>query len=153
MGRLSNRLAKHDNGAALVEMALVLPLLMLLVFGIIDFGLCTKDRMAVSQAAREGARVAAVGGGTSAIKDSVVAGSPVLTISRSNITITTGAPSTDPKTWGALGDTTDALGKTVNNAVSGNMIRIQVTSTYTPITSLFWHVKPTLSGNSVMRRE
>ncbi|MBM9460410.1 pilus assembly protein [Nocardioides sp. zg-536] len=43
-----------------MEFALIVPVLLILVFGIIDFGFMLNDRQAVSQAAAEGARAAAV---------------------------------------------------------------------------------------------
>lgn len=49
-----------DRGAAAVEMALVLPLLLLLVFGIIDFGRIFTAEIQLSQAAREGVRLQAL---------------------------------------------------------------------------------------------
>ncbi|UMG93025.1 TadE/TadG family type IV pilus assembly protein [Nocardioides sp. TF02-7] len=49
-----------DDGAAAVEFALILPILMFLVFGIISFGYMLSFRQAMSQAAAEGARAAAV---------------------------------------------------------------------------------------------
>jgi len=50
-----------DRGAAAVEFALVLPLLLLIVFGIIDFGRALNAQITLTQAAREGARLAALG--------------------------------------------------------------------------------------------
>ena len=50
-----------ERGAAAVEMALVMPLLILMVMGIIDFGRIFNGEIQLSQAAREGARVAALG--------------------------------------------------------------------------------------------
>ena len=50
-----------DRGAAAVKMALVMPLLILMVMGIIDFGRIFNGEIQLSQAAREGARVAALG--------------------------------------------------------------------------------------------
>ena len=50
-----------DHGAAAVELALVLPLLLLLVFGIIDFGRMLNTQITLTEAAREGARAAALG--------------------------------------------------------------------------------------------
>lgn len=44
-----------------MEFALLLPVLALLVFGIIDFGLLFSDMLQIRQASREGARQAAVG--------------------------------------------------------------------------------------------
>jgi Flp pilus assembly protein TadG len=51
----------RDRGAVAVEFALVLPLLLLIVFGIIDFGRALNAQITLTQAAREGARLAAVG--------------------------------------------------------------------------------------------
>lgn len=45
-----------------MEFALVLPLLMLLIFGVIDFGRAYNMQLALTQAAREGVRVVALGG-------------------------------------------------------------------------------------------
>jgi Flp pilus assembly protein TadG len=50
-----------ERGAAAVEFALLLPLLLLLVFGIIDFGRAINAQITLTQAAREGARLAALG--------------------------------------------------------------------------------------------
>jgi len=54
-----------ERGAAAVEMALVLPLLLLVLFGLIDFGRAFNAQMQLTQAAREGVRVVVVGGFTS----------------------------------------------------------------------------------------
>ena len=51
----------RDRGAAAVEFALLLPVLLLLVFGIIDFGRALNAQITLTQAAREGARLAALG--------------------------------------------------------------------------------------------
>jgi len=47
-----------ERGQSLVEMALVLPLLLLLVAGIIDFGRAYNNYIIITNAAREGARAA-----------------------------------------------------------------------------------------------
>ena len=52
-----NRLARQ-RGSELLEFALVLPLLLLLVFGIAEFSLVLFDKAVVTNAAREGARLA-----------------------------------------------------------------------------------------------
>jgi Flp pilus assembly protein TadG len=51
-----------DLGAAAVEFALILPVLVLLIFAIVDFGRMLSTKIAVTEAAREGARAAAVAG-------------------------------------------------------------------------------------------
>jgi Flp pilus assembly protein TadG len=51
-----------DRGAAAVEMALVLPMLLLVLFGIIDFGRAFDTQMQLTQAALEAVRFKALGG-------------------------------------------------------------------------------------------
>ncbi|MGN6681446.1 MAG: TadE/TadG family type IV pilus assembly protein [Streptosporangiaceae bacterium] len=51
----------RDRGAAAIEFALLFPLLMLIVFGIIDFGRALNAQITLTQAAREGARLDALG--------------------------------------------------------------------------------------------
>ncbi len=51
-----------ERGQALVEMALILPVLLLLIFGIIEFGRIFNAYLIVTNAAREGARAGIVGG-------------------------------------------------------------------------------------------
>jgi len=59
--RLTNR---GDRGAALVEFALVLPLLVVLIFGIMESGWLFAQLTETRNAAREGARIAVVDFGT-----------------------------------------------------------------------------------------
>ena len=49
----------RDDGAALVEMAFLIPILGMLLFGIIEFGYLMSFRGGLAQAAAEGARAAA----------------------------------------------------------------------------------------------
>ena len=51
----------RDRGAAAVEFALVVPLLLLLVCGMIDFARAYNSRAELSEAAAEGARTLALG--------------------------------------------------------------------------------------------
>lgn len=60
MYREGHRRRRTDNGAAAVEFALVVPLLLFLLFAIISYGYMLAFRQAVSQATAEGARAAAV---------------------------------------------------------------------------------------------
>ena len=52
----------NDRGQAVIEMALTLPLLLLVVFGIIDFGFMFQRYEVVTNAAREGARLGVLTG-------------------------------------------------------------------------------------------
>jgi Flp pilus assembly protein TadG len=50
-----------ERGAAAVEMALVLPVLLVLIFGLVDFGRALNAQITLTSAAREGVRQAALG--------------------------------------------------------------------------------------------
>jgi Flp pilus assembly protein TadG len=60
------RLRKSEHGAELIEMAIVTPLLLLLVLGIVDFGFLFQRYVVLTNAAAEGARVASLPGYTAA---------------------------------------------------------------------------------------
>jgi Flp pilus assembly protein TadG len=47
---------KREDGAAAVEFALVLPILILILFGIIEFGFALYNKEVITNASREGAR-------------------------------------------------------------------------------------------------
>ena len=47
---------RHDTGQEVVEFALVLPLLLLMIFGIMEFGIVVFTYDTIANAAREGAR-------------------------------------------------------------------------------------------------
>ena len=51
---------KSQGGTAVVEFAVILPLLVLLVFGIIEFSILLYDKAMVTNASREGARAGIV---------------------------------------------------------------------------------------------
>jgi Flp pilus assembly protein TadG len=92
----ATRFARSERGAAMVEFAVVLPLLLLLVFGIIDFGRALYTLNNLTSAVREGGRYAAaqvedptsataVAAVTARVTDAVVAfggnpGDPTVTV-------------------------------------------------------------------------
>lgn len=82
----------RDRGAAAVEFALLLPLLLLMVFGMIDFGLALHAKVTITQAAREGARLAALGQVSTVVKARTQGAATGLTVPAAAITVTTCAP-------------------------------------------------------------
>ena len=60
--RRGTRIRVSERGAELVEFAFVLPLLLFVLAGIIDFGLLMQRYEVVTNAAREGARIASLPG-------------------------------------------------------------------------------------------
>jgi Flp pilus assembly protein TadG len=59
-----HRFVRSERGAELLEFALAMPLLLLVLAGIIDMGFLFKDYEVVTNAAREGARMASLPGWT-----------------------------------------------------------------------------------------
>jgi len=55
---------RADSGEALLEMALVLPILLVLSMGMLDFGRAFHAKSLVDQVSREGARVGVITGNT-----------------------------------------------------------------------------------------
>ncbi len=154
---------RTDPGSVTVEMVLVTPILLVLLFGIIEFGLIFKDVAILKQATREGARIAAVGETTTQIISRVQASAA--TISPDALTIelkyrvySGGWPSWDSAP--TLGDVSS--GETAqNNAPQGAQIRVQASYPHQLISGrLFSGLADnpdsqtmTLTTSSVMRRE
>jgi Flp pilus assembly protein TadG len=97
-----------DRGAAAVEFALLLPLLLLIVFGLIDFGRALNAQITLTQAAREGARLDALGGTTSQVCARVVTAATSLnlscTASPPEVTVTATCPAPTSGTPVGTGD-------------------------------------------------
>ena len=70
---LCNRInsLRNDRGAAAVEFALVVPILLMLVFGAIEYGRIYSELEVLESAAREGARAASVRGDALAVQTAV----------------------------------------------------------------------------------
>lgn len=95
--RKLRELLRNRKGQALVEMMLVLPFLLLVFSGVVDIGLVYQRNLMVNEAAREGARLAALGKDNSAI---------LAAVQRYDSTLTT---------------TTSASGKMVTVTVKGTV--------------------------------
>lgn len=105
---MHTKLRRRDVGAAMVEFALVLPLMLLVIGGVVDFGRMLFTEVTLTNAAREGARAAVVSTATTTdIQNRAQAASPGLTITTAatpggtpcatpggNATVTVSAPFT-----------------------------------------------------------
>jgi Flp pilus assembly protein TadG len=77
---------RGDGGQASVELALVLPLVLLLLLGMVQLGLLVRDQILVVHAAREAAREAAVDPAGDAASRAAAASS---TLDGARLTVTT----------------------------------------------------------------
>ena len=51
---------RNEKGGSLVEFAIILPILLIIIFGIIEFGILLFDKAMITNASREGARAGIV---------------------------------------------------------------------------------------------
>ncbi len=86
---------RGERGASAVEFALVVPILLAIVFGIVDLGLAINRYAMVNNAAREGVREASLGATESEIRAVVTRGTDDLP---GTITITVGCMLPDGRT-------------------------------------------------------
>ncbi len=115
----------HRAGTATVELALVAPLLLFLLMGIIEFGLLFEDYMLLKNAAREGARTGAAGDSTTAIVARVESAASQLPAGQLTIIQQYGVYNEGSWTWYTLGDVSSDEGMT-NDAPAGALIKVEV---------------------------
>ncbi len=75
------RLRRGERGQDMIEFALLAPILLLLIMGIVDFGRVFNSYLVTTHGAREGARYAAVGYSDGEIVNQVQATTGGLTVS------------------------------------------------------------------------
>jgi Flp pilus assembly protein TadG len=69
---------KNQKGQSLVEFAILLPILLLLLMGILEFGIMLNSYLTVNNSAREGARLGIVAGSNLEISELITNISPTL---------------------------------------------------------------------------
>ena len=77
----------RERGSAVVEFALVLPIVLLVLLAVVQVGALARDRLLLAQAARAGAREAAVDPSDVAVSDSVRAAGSALDPARLAIAV------------------------------------------------------------------
>ncbi len=83
---------KGERGQTMVEFALVFPVFLLLLFGVLDFGRVVYAYNTISNAAREGARAAVILDNTpDQVKTTVVQKAVSLSLTTANVNVTSRA--------------------------------------------------------------
>lgn len=130
---------QREDGAAAVEFAIIAPLLFMLIFGMLQFGLAFWQVQNLRSAAREGARVAAVRGSESDVYAAMGAATD-------SLPVVSGTPSG----WSIAGYTA------CTDATSGDPVTIQIATFPSAVTSSFQlsipfvplpPLTPTISGS------
>ena len=129
------RLFKSEKGQSLVEFALVLPVLMMILLGIIEFGWLFNAQITLTSAAREGARVYAI---------------------EDNLTLITNAVNNASTTLKTFGDEGVKISKEPLEPLSGNikMAKVKITADIIPLIGFFVNPeKVQLTAEASMRAE
>ncbi len=114
----------RTKAMATVELAMVLPIVLLLLFGIIEFGLLFKDGLILREAAAVGARAAAVGATPASIEEIIHSNLPTIDSSAVSITLRYRVWTGDGwGAWTALGTNEEG---TENDAPKGAQIRVRL---------------------------
>jgi len=118
---------RAERGQGLVEFALAVPVLLVVVCGILEFGFIFTDQIMLNNAARDGARAGAIPAGIAWTARSSQATSAATTSSSGLISCpSSGSPSyTVTPTYG-----------NPNNSAVATQVTVAITYKYTPITPL-----------------
>jgi Flp pilus assembly protein TadG len=149
---------KDERGAALVEFALTLPLLLVVIAGVVDFGLVFQRQEVITNAAREGARLAALPGYDDAAVESRVRTYVQQGLSMSNAALTAAMPTTGGVTVQPQNITVPLAGGSTAT-VATRVVTVNYTHSYLllgPMLSLInatWGPTITLRATSQMRLE
>ena len=127
------RRADRDRGAAMVEFAVVVPLFLLLVFGIIEGGWYFAEQVEIRNAAREGARIAVVDYGSA----NAVAAE---TCSRADLS-------------SSGGTVTVALDGSDTYGLGADSVTVTMSVNRTSLTGFFGFFDGTISSSATMRTE
>lgn len=122
-------MARTERGASAVEFALVVPLLLSLLLGVIEFGNWFNQQITLTSAAREGARAYALHYAESTFSLSTV--------------VTNAAPGVSGVTA-----STDQPAKT---CPAGANVTVTTTKTFTSLTGAFSFLPATMTGKAAMR--
>lgn len=149
------KMFKNNKGQAMVEFALVIPIFLLMIFGMVEFGRIYSYKLATANMARQVARQAAVVGlDNTKIRDAAIASGTIFGLSSSNINAPTGSSTT---AYSYTTNTTSIpLTFSVSVISSAGNATVNVTyqvKIYTPIISNIIGTPKTVSSNAVMRLE
>ncbi len=112
------------RGVAILEFAAIVPVLMLLTLGIMEFGWYARNQLTISNAAREGARAASIGKTQSEIKTRVINAASPVPVTTNDITLQYSTNSGGSYASFPADDT--AKSPPQNGVPAGNLVRVTV---------------------------
>lgn len=134
-----SRLHKSEKGQSLVEFVLVLPILLMLVLGVLEFGWMLNAKVTVNAAVREGARVRAALGYSSSNNntyDTAATNAILEALDTSNITLVV-SPNYDID----------------SDSQGSNRVTVKISTQVSPLIGIFITGTQTVDGYASMRLE
>ena len=89
---------RFQTGSAVVEFALVLPLVLIVALSLVQVGLLVRDRLLIEAAARAGARVAALEADVAAVRAAALGAAPDIDPAHASVDVTRQGTQGDPVT-------------------------------------------------------
>lgn len=127
---------RNKKGQGLVEMALVLPVILLIMLGIIEGGFLFAHKLEIQNAARDGARMLSLGEDKDTIKSNIQSGFVLVDSIDADVKI---IPPDEPDADNPLPDS--------------NSVRVKIEYNYIPITGFVYKDGIDLTTSVTMRKE
>jgi Flp pilus assembly protein TadG len=137
--KILSKLRKSEKGQSLVEFVLILPILLMLILGVLEFGWMLNAKVTVNSAAREGARTRAALGFSSVYNSTYETASTnaiLEALDTSNITLVV-SPN--------YAIDSDAEG--------GNRVTVTISTQVDPLIGIYINGTQTVDGYATMRLE
>lgn len=128
------RILKNQDGQSVVEFAIILPVLLLIIMGIVQFGMLIGSYLTLENAAREAARAGIIGSTNAEVR----------------LVITSTSPNLEP------GKLTIAIAPSEGSRTSGSTLTVNLTYNYDltiPIISSLFNNTVVLNAETSMRIE
>lgn len=136
MTQISRRSRPRQRGMALIEFALVLPVVLFILMGIIEMGWLVKNQLALANSVRDGARYAALGNTSTnviaRIKNGAAQLNPSVQSSQIMLLQTADTTGSNPTYSNWPSDS-----GTKNGVLVGNLVRIRVVYPHKTLTGFF----------------
>lgn len=137
--KILSKLKKSEKGQSLIEFVLILPILLLLILGVLEYGWMLNAKVTVNSAAREGARTRAALGFSSVYNSTYETASDKAisdALKTSNITLVV------QPTYQIKSDTE-----------GGNMVTVTISTKVNPLIGIYIKGTQTVDGYASMRLE
>ena len=153
----ASRYGSRRTGTSIIELGLVVPVLLALLLGIVEFGWLMWGQLALANATREGARAASLGRSAATVQNVIVRGAGNSRMVDGRVLIESAAPPAGgaAPAYTTYADCTGSSGCTASGAITGgDQIRLTSTLRHRQMTGFFPFLQDkVLISTVIIRRE